>query len=198
MAKEIRCTECGAKCLDTDTFCGNCHATLNVQGKRYEDPIEGIDVSLWRQFIGKKSETFLRLYRKNEGKKFFLDFNPYAFLFKSGWFFYRKMYVQGVIVEVLANLYLAVLEMFLLLMTANRIPLGFIFLAIPLAFLFPISLGLLSPLVYRKHVMRSIKKNDMVLGGTSLTAFFAAIIIFTLLKSFVVEPLAVLLIGIFF
>ena len=176
MAIEIRCKACGEKCLDTDSYCPHCHESIKAQGKSYEAPIEGIDVELWKKFIGKKSETFLNIFRKNEGKEFFVDFNPYAFIFKSLWFFYRKMYVQGVVIEILAWLYAGILSAFATLSTSGAISLGWLFFIIPFAFAYPVILALVAPLIYRNHIINCINKKDMEKGGTSLAACFVVLI----------------------
>lgn len=186
MAIEIRCKVCGTKCLDTDNYCPNCHSSIATQGKSYEAPIENIDAELWKRFIGLKSESFLKIYRKNEGKKFFVDFNPFAFLFKSFWFLYRKMYVQAIIIELFAIVYSGILTAFVLMSQGPQM-----LLAIPLAFIFPIVLALLAPLIYRNHVIKCIKKDDMSRSGSSLTPVFVVLLISLIIRLFVIEPIAV-------
>ena len=89
----VRCENCGATFSAGTKTCRTCGATLPTFEKQQEDEmLEGMPLSDWREFIGPRSNNYIEIFKKHEGKAIFLSFNPWPLLFGLYWMFYRKMY----------------------------------------------------------------------------------------------------------
>jgi len=187
MAREIRCAQCGAKCLDTDSYCPKCSASISAQDIKNDDMLEGIEIEKWKKFIGDKSADYIEVFRKNENKKFFASFNIWAFLFGSSWMYYRKMYPQAIVTTLLETL-VVVLCAFLEgpLMLASFL----------IVFIFKALVGACAHCVYRNHVKKQLTKdeNSIKKGGTSFTAVIIASLATALFDFLVIEPLVLVII----
>lgn len=191
MAKEIRCSSCGEKCLDTDTYCRYCHKLINLQKNQEDQMLEGIEIEQWKKFIDKKAYDYIEVFKKHEGKKFFIGYHL-AFLMPVLWMLYRKMYLQAVIAQIIA--YLCVLSSLFL----YKIFPPLMFLSIPLAFAFILVVGFSAHALYKSHCKRQLmrKPPNMQRGGTSAAAVAIGYIIISIITTFLFEPF-VMMLGIF-
>lgn len=90
ITKGKKCIHCGAVCEQEQPFCHAC-------GKRIQqETINDYGVEQLKYFIGPKSERYIKIFKKNRNKKFFLHMNWAAFFFNIYWAFYRKMYAVGI------------------------------------------------------------------------------------------------------
>ena len=187
MAREIRCAECGAKFLDTDSYCPKCSASILAQDIKNDDTLEGIETEKWKKFIGDKSADYIEVFRKNENKKFFASFSIWAFLFGSSWMYYRKMYPQAIVTTLLEML-VVVLCAFL------EGPLMLASFLIVIAF--KALVGSFACCVYRNHVKKQLLKpeNSTKKGGTSFAAVIISALATSLFASLVIRPLVLIII----
>ncbi len=88
----IVCTHCGTVGNTKDGYCKNCWKTFEGVATREDAVIDGINKSDWEAFIGKKADRYLKVFAKNNGKKWFISFNWAAALLSFSWMFYRRMY----------------------------------------------------------------------------------------------------------
>ena len=88
----IVCEGCGAVCNTEDGYCKSCWKKLPCESEDNDGVLEGIGHSDWKEFIEKKADSYMPVFQKNEGKKFFVSMNWAAFLLQFNWLFYRKMY----------------------------------------------------------------------------------------------------------
>lgn len=79
MSNEIRCSNCGKKCKDADSYCKGCGEPVVKTVDTYGAPIEGIELAKWEEFIGEGSANFIKDFRKNEGKKIFTSANSWRY-----------------------------------------------------------------------------------------------------------------------
>ncbi|MBE6788439.1 MAG: DUF2628 domain-containing protein [Ruminococcaceae bacterium] len=68
-----------------------------------EKTINGIPVSRMHKLIEKNSDRYVGIFEKNEDKKVFANLNFAAMFFSIYWFFYRKMYLYGIIFLIAAT-----------------------------------------------------------------------------------------------
>ncbi len=189
MAKEIRCSFCGEKCLDTDTYCRYCHKTINLQHNQNAQMLEGIELEQWKKFIDKKSYNYIEVFKKHEGKKFFIGLHPASF-FPVLWMLYRKMYLQAVVTQVI--LYLCA---FSLLFLWKIFP-PLMFLSVPIMLAVVFAIGSIAHALYKSYCKRQLmrKPPNMQRGGTSATAAGIGYIIIGIITAVFFEPLSTLLI----
>ena len=99
MSNVIQCEKCGATCNLKDGFCKKCWAQLPGA----EDYIlDGMGQTDLEDFIDKNSKRYIDVYKKNQGKKMFLNINWAAMFFGVNWMLYRKMYKLASLLD-LAN-----------------------------------------------------------------------------------------------
>lgn len=96
--KTLRCPSCGAVYNAGAKTCRSCGKTLpSLERAVDESSLEGMPLSDWRTYIGKNSDYYINVFRKNKDKDIFLSFNVWAFIFRTYWFLYRKMYKAAII-----------------------------------------------------------------------------------------------------
>lgn len=61
------------------------------------ETIHGISKSEMASFISCNQERYMRIFKKNENRKFFLQINFAAMFLSVYWMFYRKMYLAGIV-----------------------------------------------------------------------------------------------------
>ena len=108
------CSNCGAIVGKDDTYCKKCYYEFSNDKIDDTTVIEGIDNSTVREFVSKNYDYYREKFIRSGDKKFFIQFNLCAFLFGVHWFFYRKMYLPGV----LFSLLLITVTLFLLPLSA--------------------------------------------------------------------------------
>ncbi len=90
--KYIVCDNCGARCEVGDTYCKTC--SQNILSSSFVDEsarvIDGIDDEELEKYIGKKAKYYMNCFSRTK-KKWFIQFNLWAFVFGANWFLYRKM-----------------------------------------------------------------------------------------------------------
>ena len=87
----VQCEHCGATCNLKDGYCKNCWKKLPCDNEQSDFIIDGIGQSEWEKFIDKNADRYIDVYKKNEGRKWFLHINWAAMCFGINWMFYRKM-----------------------------------------------------------------------------------------------------------
>ncbi len=180
MSNEIRCSNCGKKCKETDSYCKSCGEPVVKTADTYGAPIEGIELAKWEEFIGEGSTNFIKDFRKNEGKKIFTSANFGAFIFGQLWFLYRKMYIEAIIayigaIVVIGAVYaIAMADAFTAVM-----------IVLPIVFAYRIVLWLFANAVYKAYIKREISKPapDMRKGGTTILAPIVGDVIVSLIFS---------------
>ncbi len=104
-ATTVICEHCGATCRITDGYCQSCWKKLPLPEAVADDVIlDGYGVSEWQRFIGKNADRYVDVYKKHEGKKFFLHMNWAAFFLGMNWMLYRKMYKVAVLACIIVSL----------------------------------------------------------------------------------------------
>lgn len=93
----VRCEQCGAICNIKDGYCKKCWKKLPVKDEQEDFIIEGIGQAEWERFIDKNSARYVAVFKKNNGKNFFLNINWSAFFFGINWMLYRKMYKFAIV-----------------------------------------------------------------------------------------------------
>lgn len=154
MSNEIICDSCGKKCLDTDKYCRYCHEPIVIHKDTHDKPIEGIPSEDWEKFIDHHAFKYMRIFREQEGKGFFLSFNFGALFFSYYWMFYRKMYKQAIITALLSMVYVL---LYTLLITTTGITVGTILFAIPIALIPKIVVALIADWLYKCHCIKNLK-----------------------------------------
>lgn len=105
MSENIRrCENCGAECKTTDSFCRSCYASLKEDSANYSETINGISSSDWGSMIEKTTARYFDIFKKNEDKKVFLHFNWAACFAGIYWYFYRRMFLYGVLWLLIINI----------------------------------------------------------------------------------------------
>lgn len=192
--KEIKCPECGKTCLETDTYCRSCQHPLAPNS--YEDTylLEGIETDLWRKFIGNKAAHYINLFKKKEGKGLFLRLGIPC-IQPTLWFFYRKMYVEGIISQLYIWAVVILWSFFVGLFSSVT---QFLFTAISILPLYILLVlpGFFAPFLYKKHCLKHLKSPsiDFNRGGTSPATAFVIYIVLNIIGSFIISPLTELLI----
>lgn len=92
----VICEGCGAVCNTEDGYCKSCWKKLPCESEDNDGVLEGIGHSDWKEFIEKKTDYYMPVFQKNEGKKVFISLNWAAVLFGNNWLFYRKMYKAAI------------------------------------------------------------------------------------------------------
>lgn len=87
----VQCEHCGATCNLKDGYCKNCWKKLPCDNEQSDFIIDGIGQSEWEKFIDKNADRYIDVYKKNEGRKWFLHINWAAMFFGLNWMLYRKM-----------------------------------------------------------------------------------------------------------
>ena len=189
MDKEIRCSSCGKKCLETDKYCRYCHSTIEVYNLKEEKMLEGIEIERWKQFINKNPDNYIKVFKKNEGKRFFVDFNIAAYFFSVAWMLYRKMYLEALITQILSWLCLLSIPVFYIIDSPLML------MGIPVVVGFYIVMGFISDWLYKNFCMKHLlsSSQDMQRGGTSFGIAAIGYVIISFITGFVIYPLAVLL-----
>lgn len=88
----VTCENCGTVCFEKDGYCKSCWKKLPVAAEQEDYIIDGLGQAEWEDYIEKNTVYYMDVYKKNEGKKFFLHINWSAFFFGFNWVLYRKMY----------------------------------------------------------------------------------------------------------
>ncbi len=90
--KYIICDNCGARCDIDDMYCKTC--SHNILSSSVVDEsarvIDGIEDEELEKYIGKHAKYYMNCFSRTK-KKWFIQFNLWAFVFGANWFFYRKM-----------------------------------------------------------------------------------------------------------
>ena len=200
MSNEVYCKSCGEKCLDTDSYCKNCHASLIIQDHSDDLPLEGIEIEKWHKFIGKNSSGYIKDFKKHEGKKLFISFNPAAWIFGQYWMLYRKMYIPALLTPTVATLFAMILT--ILTTVISALSSGYInhfTVTLRLYFFNYLSIfliGVFSNSLYKAHVKKHVKSpyTDFSRGGTSLTPCLIYFVGYFLIETYVISPLVLLII----
>lgn len=182
MTNEIRCSNCGKKCKETDSYCKGCGEPIVKTNDTYGTPIEGIELAKWEEFIGEGSDNFIKEFRKNEGKKIFTSANFGAFIFGQLWFLYRKMYLEAIIAYIGAIVVIGVV-----FAIAMADAFTAVMIVLPIVFAYRIAMWLFANAVYKAHIKREISKPapDMRKGGTTILAPIAGDVIFGIIFSLI-------------
>ncbi len=125
MESSVVCPRCGKLCKDSENFCHNCSFPLKSANggpaPNTASPFSGININLdpyagfskdavvdedvtvdeVKHFVGINAHRYIPKFLSLRGKtnnqnKSLVSWNWAAFLFPASWFFYRKMYFQGV------------------------------------------------------------------------------------------------------
>lgn len=119
------CKNCGERNSDDANFCENCGSNLNAAAAVTvnEEPeiveAEVVDVVIERprgydspaadarevreRLVGTKQEYYLPRFEKMETLNSFTDWNWAACLFGAAWMMYRRMYIFGLLMWIVAN-----------------------------------------------------------------------------------------------
>ncbi len=97
----VICENCGAVCNTEDGYCKSCWKKLAGTSNEDDHILEGIGESDWKNFIEKKTDYYMPIFRKHEGKKWFISMNWSAFFLRFNWLFYRRMYKAAALFYVL-------------------------------------------------------------------------------------------------
>lgn len=167
MSNEIRCSNCGKKCKESDSYCKSCGEPIVKTVDTYGAPIEGIELAKWEEFIGEGADNFIKDFRKNDGKKIFTSANFGAFFFGQLWFLYRKMYIEAIIAYIAAFVVIGIV-----FAVAMADAFAAVMIVVPILFAYRIVLWLFANAVYKQHIKREISKPapDMRKGGTTIIA----------------------------
>jgi len=95
--KAVTCEHCGALCNQDDGYCKSCWKKLPTDETGDDYVLEGKGHSEWIDFIEKRTDHYMPVFKKNEGKSVFVSWNWAAFFFANNWMFYRKMYKYALI-----------------------------------------------------------------------------------------------------
>ena len=185
------CSGCGAVYSDNVNFCENCGTRLTASAEVAvnEEPeiveAEVVDVVIERprgydspaadarevreRLVGTKQEYYLPRFEKMETLNSFTDWNWAACLFGAAWMMYRKMYVFGLLLWVVANV-----------VTAMEV--GLLNLA------FWIACGLLGNYLYMKDINNRTDKamdmqpeeRELFIQKNSGTSWAAVIVLFAI------------------
>ena len=185
MEKEIRCAQCGARLEASDSYCPSCYASVSEKDKKDETVFEGIEIETWKQYLGDRAVDYLEIFKKQENKRFFFSFNPYAFFLNTTWMYYRKMFVEAIVTGVM----MVLLIIGLAFITTISSPL--MILMFPVALVFHFCVGAFSNCAYKNHLKRVILKHqgNTKKGGTSYVAAFIGTVASSLLLDIIVVPI---------
>lgn len=167
MTNKIRCSACGKKCKETDSYCRYCQEPIVKTVDTYGAPIENIELARWEEFIGENSKAFIPVFRKSEGKKIFTSANFGALVFGQLWLLYRKMYREAIVAYLAALVLIVMIFSVLLADTFTGV-----MITIPILLAYRIALCLFANALYKARIIREISKNapDMRKGGTTILA----------------------------
>ncbi len=111
----VKCVNCGTICNAKDGFCKNCWTKLGDDAQQQGYIIDGIGQTEWEEYIDKNAKRYVDVYKKNNGKKWFLHINWAAMVFGLNWVLYRKMYKVAVIGFIVTSLITVALSVLFLL-----------------------------------------------------------------------------------
>lgn len=171
------CTECGALNPIDGLYCTNCGNRLLISSNKSKSKkssinlsslenisIEGIPSKEYAAFIGVNIDYFLNIFNNFKGKKR-RSFNLCALFFPNVYLFYRKMWLLGVVFNILSVVFISLNSIFYIFatkMAPNPLILNTIFtisaISISLLIIFNIFLGLYFNFIYYKKVINNIKK----------------------------------------
>lgn len=188
MNEEIRCSSCGKKCLATDKYCRYCYSSIEIYNSKEEQTLENIEIERWKQFINQNSTNYIKVFKKHEGKRFFIDFHPAVFL-PVAWLLYRKMYLAAFVSQIVYWLCFLSIPIFYIISPSLML------LGIPVIFCFNILIGLIAHSLYKNFCMKHLlsSSQDMQRGGTNFGIAAIGYIISGFITYFIVRPLALLL-----
>lgn len=182
MENEIRCSNCGKKCKETDTHCRYCQEPIVKTVDTYGQPIDGIELKKWEEFIGEGSSSYISKFRKSDGKNIFIGANFAALAFAQTWMLYRKMYLEALITYLIG---------FIIIVTGFAIADADVFTGIiillPLVLLYRLAICVFADSLYKSHIKREISKNvpDMRKGGTSIGVAIAGTFVVSAIVSII-------------
>ncbi|MBE6763924.1 MAG: DUF2628 domain-containing protein [Ruminococcaceae bacterium] len=102
----VICENCGAVCNSHDGYCKECWKKLPSNEDSDDHILDGFGESDWSSFIEKNTEYYMPIFKKNEGKKWFVSLNWSAFLLRYDWLFYRRMYKVAILLYLITSLVL--------------------------------------------------------------------------------------------
>jgi len=212
----IKCPNCGAVCKATDEYCKKCWKRLGVEVQ----PADSIQKDMtqsewvdWELFIGKNADRYIETYRQNQDKRIFPHMNWSAFCFGLNWVLYRRMTKVAIIGFAVSSLLvmflfaifllphraeiqalqesadsLAALEIYEIVAAAELKTL----ILIPFDCLF---WGLFGDSIYKRHIEKNINSKH---SGTSVGDLVGGRIVFSVISSILAQPVASLILFLFF
>lgn len=198
------CTECGYENPPYSIVCGNCAKPLNknteplkeidiyalltdpLGGVPPEEEFDGIQAKKVADFIGSRSNYFMRVFYMLKKKTVSVVFNCFAFLCSGAWFVYKKMYLKGILIamamfaidafyyitDILVTLpyaaetqnmtYAQYMEFMLALPAQELYPLVIAYILNFVKFIAMLLIGFFANVVYKKHVIKKIKHIDNI------------------------------------
>lgn len=182
MQNEIRCYNCGKICKETDTHCRYCQEPIIKTDDTYGKPIDGVEIGRWEEFIGEAAASYIAKFRKNDGKKIFVNANIGALIFAQTWMFYRKMYLEAIITYLIA---IAIIVACFLIGTVDIFTA--IMIMLPLVLAYRVAICIFGDAIYKAYIKREISKNapDMRKGGTSVAAAIVGSVAFNIILSII-------------
>lgn len=215
-ANTIICPNCGAVCKATDEYCKKCWKRLGDEttpmpsGKEEMTRSQWVD---WELFIGKNADRYIEIYKENTDKKWFAHMNWSAFFFSLNWVLYRRMTKVAIIGFAVSSLLimflfamfllpyraeiqalqesadsLAALEIYEIVAAAELKTL----ILIPFDCLF---WGLFGDAIYKRHIEKNINSKH---SGTSVGDLVGGRIVFSVISSVLAQPVASLILFLFF
>jgi len=174
------CEFCGSTYLESAKQCPNCGKAPIEKNVQIDNTlIEGIPQSEWKSFIGKESDRYIKVFKKNEGKKLFFSLNWSALLFGLNWMYYRKMYKYGIFYLIISTAFYSLASVICTIISQN-IATAFMWGTI-LTLIFDIILRLLGDCIYKKHIMQNLNIHNA--GGTSWSYVIFSILFGDILAS---------------
>lgn len=93
-----RCENCGEVCKITDSFCRSCYASLKTKPEEEcTETVSGVSSSEWKKMFQKNEARYYEIFKSNEDKKVFVHTNWAAAFLGIFWYFYRRMYLYGIL-----------------------------------------------------------------------------------------------------
>ncbi len=105
----VICENCGAVCNSEDGYCNTCWKKLTADNAGEDHILEGIGESDWKAFIEKNTDYYMPIFKKHEGKTFFVSMNWAAFFMSYDWMFYRRMYKAAAVFYLLTTLLMPIM-----------------------------------------------------------------------------------------
>lgn len=99
------CEFCGATYSDNNDGCPNCQKNKVIPIEDLNEEFEGYPKRKWHKYIDYNHERYMKVFKKHEGKKFFLSLNWSALLFNFKWMFYRRLYKIGLTYMILLHVF---------------------------------------------------------------------------------------------